>query len=163
MPSRKRKCTYKKPVPAKEPPLSSGFYGVSRNGKRWQARISIGGKVKCLGTFDAAKDAAAAYDREAEACDEIKPLNGARGKTQSTASVIRQEVTQFWSEKRDWQLPIIIKETDLAARLCLKKTDNAATICYVFDQILKSVERKKFIAKGVRVLYLKGLKWFDFD
>ena len=72
-------------------------------------------------------------------------------------------MTQFWSKKRDWQLPIIIKETDLAARLCLKKTDNAATICYVFDQILKSIERKKYIAKGVRVLYLKGLKWFDLD
>ena len=82
--------------------MSSGFYGVSRNGKGWQARIIIGGETRCLGTFGAEKQAAAVYDRAAEACEEEKPLNKGRGKTQSTASVVRQEVMAFWTEKWDW-------------------------------------------------------------
>ena len=100
--------------------MSSGFYGVSRNGRRWQARITIGGKTRCLGTFDSPEAAAAVYNRAAEACEEEKPLNKGRGKTQSTASVVRQKVMAFWTEKRDWQLPIIIKETDLETKLGLK-------------------------------------------
>ena len=63
----KRKCTKKKPEPAKEPPVSSGFYGVSRNGKAWRARITIGGKMRCLGTFDSPEAASAVYNRAAEA------------------------------------------------------------------------------------------------
>ena len=144
--------------------MSSEFYGVSRNGRRWQARITIGGKTRCLGTFDSPEAASAVYNRAAEACEEDKPLNKGRGKTQSTASVVRQKVMAFWTEKWDWQLPIIIKETDLETKLGLKKSDNAATICYVFDKICGSKERaSKGIAKGVRVLYLKGLTWFDLE
>ena len=97
----KRKCTKKKPELAKELPVSSGFYGVSRHGKGWQARITIGGKLRCLGTYETPEAAAAVYNRAAEACEEEKPLNKGRGKTQSTASVVRQKVMAFWTEKWD--------------------------------------------------------------
>lgn len=40
---------------------SSKFVGVQKNGKRFQAVISIGGKRKCLGTFDNQEDASHAY------------------------------------------------------------------------------------------------------
>ena len=108
--------------------MFSGCYGVSRHGKAWRARITIGGKTRCLGTFDSPEAASAVYNRAAEACEEDKPLNKGRGKTQSTASVVRQKVMAFWTEKWDWQLPIIIKETDLETKLIgLKKSDNAAS------------------------------------
>ena len=82
--------------------MSSEFYGVSRHGKGWQARITIGGKLRCLGTYETPEAAAAVYNRAAEACEEEKPLNKGRVKTQSTASVVRQKVMAFWTEKRDY-------------------------------------------------------------
>jgi len=41
---------------------TTGFNGVSKNGKKFQASIRINGKKKHLGTFTRARDAAMAYD-----------------------------------------------------------------------------------------------------
>jgi hypothetical protein len=54
---------------------ASGFYGVTANKKRWQARISHGGKDRSLGSFGTKQEAALAYDREARQCGKDKPLN----------------------------------------------------------------------------------------
>jgi hypothetical protein len=40
-----------------------GYRGVYMNGKKYQARLKIGGKVTPLGTHDTAKEAAIVYDR----------------------------------------------------------------------------------------------------
>jgi hypothetical protein len=40
----------------------SGFNGVSKKGKKFQAQIQIDGETKYLGTFTKARDAAMAYD-----------------------------------------------------------------------------------------------------
>lgn len=45
---------------------TSGFRGVSRDGKRWQAYIGVGGKRIPLGRFNTANDAALAYDKAAK-------------------------------------------------------------------------------------------------
>ena len=42
---------------------TTGFNGVCKNGKKFQAKISINGKKKHLGTFTRARDAAMAYDK----------------------------------------------------------------------------------------------------
>jgi hypothetical protein len=42
---------------------STGFRGIAKNKERWQARLAINGKRKCLGTFDTDTDAARAYDQ----------------------------------------------------------------------------------------------------
>jgi hypothetical protein len=44
---------------------TSGFTGVSKDKKRFMARIRIDGKQKHLGTFDSPKEAALAFDRAA--------------------------------------------------------------------------------------------------
>jgi hypothetical protein len=44
---------------------STGFTGVSKDKKRFMARIRIDGKQKHLGTFDSPKEAALAFDRAA--------------------------------------------------------------------------------------------------
>ena len=41
----------------------TGFNGVSKNGKKFVARIRIDGKQKYLGIFTRARDAAMAYDK----------------------------------------------------------------------------------------------------
>ena len=43
--------------------VRSGFIGVSLNGNRWSARISVAGKKTSLGGYDTEKEAALAYDR----------------------------------------------------------------------------------------------------
>jgi hypothetical protein len=42
-----------------------GFIGVTMNLKKFQARIMIDSKKKCIGSFDTAKQAAEAFDKEA--------------------------------------------------------------------------------------------------
>jgi hypothetical protein len=42
---------------------TSGYRGVSKRNKKWEARISIDNKNKHLGYFNTAKEAAMAYDR----------------------------------------------------------------------------------------------------
>ena len=42
---------------------TSGYNGVYKNKKRFQARIKIDRKLKSLGTYDTPKEAALAYDR----------------------------------------------------------------------------------------------------
>lgn len=42
----------------------SGLKGVSPKGGRWQARINVDGRVRSLGCFDTAKQAAEVYDAE---------------------------------------------------------------------------------------------------
>jgi len=44
---------------------TSGYKGVSRNGKRWAANIHEDGRKRHLGTFDTPKEAHAAYCRAA--------------------------------------------------------------------------------------------------
>ena len=56
---------------------TTGFNGVSKAGKKFQARISIDGKSKHLGTFTRARDAAMAYDEaivelSGKSIDELK-------------------------------------------------------------------------------------------
>jgi hypothetical protein len=48
-----------------KPRPSSGFYGVSANGKRWTAQINYDSMYHHLGNFDTQQEAALAYDREA--------------------------------------------------------------------------------------------------
>jgi hypothetical protein len=45
------------------PRNTSGYTGVRKNRKRFQAIIQIGGKRKSLGTYDTPKEAALAFDR----------------------------------------------------------------------------------------------------
>jgi hypothetical protein len=59
--------------PKPRPP--SGFYGVSANGKRWQAKIFYDSKDHYLGIFDTKQEAALAYDRKVRQCGKDKPLN----------------------------------------------------------------------------------------
>jgi hypothetical protein len=40
----------------------SGYRGVSPNGKRWKAQISIDGRIRHLGSYDTPEDAAAVYE-----------------------------------------------------------------------------------------------------
>jgi hypothetical protein len=58
-----------------KPRPASGFYGVSANGKRWNAKIYYDSKNHSLGSFDTKQEAALAYDKEARQCGEDKPLN----------------------------------------------------------------------------------------
>ena len=44
---------------------ATGFKGVSRVGKRYQARIRMEGKTKVLGYFPTAEEASNAYDKAA--------------------------------------------------------------------------------------------------
>ena len=46
-----------------KPNPTTGLIGVSKSGKKYQARIKYGGKLKHLGTFDTKEQAGMAYDR----------------------------------------------------------------------------------------------------
>ena len=65
-----RRC---RPAPGSRP--SSGFYGVSANAKRWQARIRYESKEHYLGTFPTKEQAAHAYDEAARKHRKDAPLN----------------------------------------------------------------------------------------
>jgi hypothetical protein len=73
-----------KPLPA------SGFYGVTANGKRWQASIYYDSKIHYLGTFDSKQEAALAYDSVARQCVKDKPLNYESIKAAEEAAVQAQ-------------------------------------------------------------------------
>jgi hypothetical protein len=45
------------------PANTSGYSGVYKRGRRFRARIGVGGKRKSLGTYSTPKEAAVAYDR----------------------------------------------------------------------------------------------------
>jgi hypothetical protein len=65
------KLNYPKKAPAGYTPIqkallstnTTGYRGVSKKGKNFEAKIKIGGKTTNLGTYDTAKEAAIAYDR----------------------------------------------------------------------------------------------------
>ena len=44
---------------------ASGYIGVTSRGKKYEAQIRVGGKMKYPGTYDTAKQAAKAYDAAA--------------------------------------------------------------------------------------------------
>jgi hypothetical protein len=48
---------------AKKARSCTGYRGVYKNGKNFQAQINLDGKITYLGTFDSPKEAALAYDR----------------------------------------------------------------------------------------------------
>jgi hypothetical protein len=73
-----------------KPRPSSGFYGVSANGKRWNANIRYDSKIHGLGCFDTKQEAALAYDRKAKQCGEDKPLNYESIKAAEEAAVRAQ-------------------------------------------------------------------------
>jgi hypothetical protein len=73
-----------------KPRPASGFYGVSANGKRWQAQLSYNSKEHYFGAFDTKQEAALAYDREARQCREDKPLNYESIKAAEEAAVQAQ-------------------------------------------------------------------------
>jgi len=65
------KLNYPKKAPVGYTPIqqtlrsrnTGGYRGVAKNGKKFAAKISIGGKLTYLGTHDTPKEAAVAYDR----------------------------------------------------------------------------------------------------
>jgi hypothetical protein len=73
-----------------KPRPASGFYGVTTNGKRWQAQIRYDSKNHSLGTFDTRQEAALAYDREARQCGKDKLLNYESIKAAEEAAVQAQ-------------------------------------------------------------------------
>ena len=65
------KLNYPKKAPAGYTPIQQalrsdntvGYRGVSKHGKKYQAKIRIAGKTTYIGTYETAKEAAIAYDR----------------------------------------------------------------------------------------------------
>jgi hypothetical protein len=78
-----------------KPRPKSGFYGVSANNKRWNARIRYDKKQHSLGTFDTKQEAALAYDREARQCGKDRPLNYESIKAAEEAAVQAQAEHTF--------------------------------------------------------------------
>ena len=78
-----------------------------------------------------------------------------RNDAEATCRTVRQGCKDFWKNNCK-RLPHIIQTTQVETLLGLKTSDNAATICYVFDQMVK-----KGVAKHLRVMYFKSFEFFD--
>ena len=76
---------------------STGYRGVSKNGKKFQATIGINGKTKYIGTFATAIQAAHAYDQAAiKAGKKKSTLNFPDGLPIKQESDIDDDGTAFW-------------------------------------------------------------------
>ena len=76
------KLNYPKKAPVGYTPIQQplksnniiGYRGVAKRGKKFQSSARIGGKVKYIGTYDTAREAAIAYDRAVLKTNKSKSL-----------------------------------------------------------------------------------------
>ena len=109
---------------------TSGFRGVSKNGNRFQAKISIGGDIQQnIGSFGTAKEAAIAWDLAA--IQEKRPtsdlnfpeMNHAKKKNTKKIQKIQKKKKQI--KKKKTQVPIIqIKKKRKIGKTSTTKSKN---------------------------------------
>ena len=108
---------------------TSGFRGVSKNGNRFQAKISIGGDIQQnIGSFGTAKEAAIAWDLAAIAWDSnlmlnFPEMNHAKKKNTKKIQKIQKKKKQI--KKKKTQVPIIqIKKKRKIGKTSTTKSKN---------------------------------------